>query len=84
LATWCSFGYYTEIGEFQNYTHVFIKKSPTLRVEFENIFANQRDDKKLSKLDIQERQKVMDYCRYRLGIDTTLETEDDLEQCKAP
>jgi hypothetical protein len=53
-------------------------------MKFENIFANLRDDKKLSKLDIQERQKVIDYCKYRLGIDTTLETQDDLERCKAP
>jgi hypothetical protein len=84
LAASLTLGYYRETGEAQMYTYVFFKKSPTFQMKFENIFANLRDDKKLSKLDIQERQKVIDYCKYRLGIDTTLETQDDLERCKAP
>lgn len=75
-------GYYEETGEFQTYTHTFIKKHPTLQVKFENIFANYRDHKALSELTHQERQQVIAYCKYRLGIDTQLTTQDELEQCK--
>ncbi|MFJ3485445.1 hypothetical protein ACIPL1_18945 [Pseudomonas sp. NPDC090202] len=61
----------------------FIKKYPTFQVEFENLFANYKDHKALAELTPKERQKIIDYCKYRLGIITTLETQDDLESCKA-
>lgn len=82
LAASVFIGYYEETGEFQTYTHTFIKKHPTLQVKFENIFANYRDHKALSELTQQERQQVIAYCKYRLGIDTQLTTQDELEQCK--
>ncbi len=75
-------GYYREAGEFKTYNHIFIKTSPTLQIKFENIFANLRDDKELSELTHQERQIVMDYCKYRLGIETQLTTQGELERCK--
>jgi hypothetical protein len=64
-------------------TYIFIKKSPTFQVRFENIFAHQRTPKRLLELSLEERQRVINYCKYRLGIETHLETESDLDRCKA-
>jgi hypothetical protein len=82
LTAWFFVGYYTDTGEFEAYTHTFIKKHPTLQIEFENIFANYRDHKPLNELTPEERQQVIAYCKYRLGIDTQLQNQDELEQCK--
>jgi len=64
-------------------TRFFIKKSPTLRIRFDNIFAYEADDKSLVELNHDQRQQVMDYCRYRLGIVTQLQNQEQLERCKA-
>jgi hypothetical protein len=77
-----TFGYYRETGETQMHTYVFVKKRPTLQIRFENIVANMRKDKTLSELNDQERRQVMNYCKYRLGIETRLKTQDELESCK--
>lgn len=60
----------------------FIKKSPTFQISFENIFANESDDKKLSELSDSDRYLVIQYCKYRLGITTTLQSQQELDQCK--
>nr|WP_300726862.1 hypothetical protein [Pseudomonas sp.] len=60
----------------------FIKKSPTFQISFENIFANESDDKKLSELSDSDRYLVIQYCKYRLGITTTLQSQQELNQCK--
>lgn len=60
----------------------FIKKSPTLQMKFENIFAYESDDKKWSELNDAERQLVIQYCKYRLGIITTLKNQSELEAFK--
>jgi hypothetical protein len=75
-------GYYRITGETEMYTRIFFKKTPTLQVKFNNIFANQRDPKRLTDLTFGERQVVRRYCKYRHGIETTLTTQSDLEQCK--
>lgn len=75
------FGYYRETGEAEMYTHIFIKKYPTLQIGFENIFANLRDAKSLSELTHEERHQVMDYCKYRLGTETRLQTQSELDEC---
>lgn len=50
---------------------------------FVNIFDSDADDKPLNELDEEQRKQVIDYCKYRLGIDTTLKTQAELEACKA-
>lgn len=63
--------------------HVFfIKKYPSLQVEFVNLFASDADDKPLDQLSPLERTTVRDYCKYRLGIETELKTQAELDVCK--
>ena len=52
-------------------------------MEFMNLFANDADSKKLHELDDEERQLVIDYCKYRLGIETELKTQEELDACEA-
>ncbi|GFM67726.1 hypothetical protein PSCICJ_38440 [Pseudomonas cichorii] len=81
--TWLFTGYYNSIEDAEIHSHFFIKKSPTLQIKFFNIYANNADPKHLAELDNQERQLVIDYCKYRLGIDVKLNTDDELDACKA-
>lgn len=75
-------GYYETRWAEDNKTVFFIKKQPTLQLEFVNIFDSDADDKPLHKLDQEERQLVIDYCKYRLGIVTQLNNQEELEACK--
>ncbi|WP_306085282.1 hypothetical protein [Pseudomonas sp. v388] len=50
---------------------------------FVNIFDSDADDQRLNELDEEERKQVIDYCKYRSGIETTLKTQAELEACKA-
>jgi hypothetical protein len=75
-------GYYKAIDDAELNTVFFIKKYPTFQVKFENLFANDADNKKLPELDNEERQLVIDYCKYRLGIKTELRAQEELETCK--
>lgn len=59
-----------------------IKKKPTLQLKFFNMFAHDADSKKLHQLTNQERNRVIDYCAYRLGIETALNTQLELEACE--
>lgn len=76
-------GYYKAIDDAELNTVFFIKKTPTFQLKFENLFANDADNKKLLELDNEERQLVIDYCKYRLGIETELKTQEELETCKS-
>ncbi|MBU3055201.1 hypothetical protein [Pseudomonas indica] len=75
-------GYYKAIDDAELNTVFFIKKYPTFQMKFENLFANDADNKKLHELNDEERQLVIDYCKYRLGIETELRTQGELEACK--
>ncbi|MCY1431945.1 hypothetical protein D9M71_479240 [compost metagenome] len=75
-------GYYDTRYAEDNKRVFFIKKQPTFQVEFENLFANDADNKKLPELNDEERKIVLNYCKYRLGIETNLKTQDELEMCK--
>lgn len=77
-----NYGYYIYIEDAEVERVFFKKKSITLQVRFDNIFANQGDDKVLSDLSSEERDKVINYCKYRLGIITELSTRCELERCK--
>ena len=76
-------GFYEALEDAEIVRVYFIKKHPTLQMQFVNIFANDADDKPLDRLNEQQRQYVIDYCRYRLGTNTTLQTQAELDQCKS-
>ncbi|MCD5989306.1 hypothetical protein KDX30_15485 [Pseudomonas sp. CDFA 553] len=82
LAAVLYIGYYEKVEDAYPEKVFFIKKSPTFKIEFENIFAYESDDKKLSQLTDTERQLVIQYCKYRLGLTTTLKNQNELEECK--
>lgn len=76
-------GYYTHHEDEEIKLTLFVKKTPTLQTRFHNIFATEGDDKTLKRLRRDERKKVIDYCRYRLGIETRLRSNAELDSCKA-
>jgi hypothetical protein len=75
-------GYYEVLEDAETHSVLFIKKSPTLQVKFRHLFANDADDKLLNQLSDEERRVVINYCKYRLGIETELKTQEELEACK--
>lgn len=79
---WLKVGFYETRFAEDNRRVFFLKKHPTLQIEFVNIFASDQDEKPLQKLSTKEQQQVIDYCRYRLGIDTQLQTQAELNICK--
>ena len=73
-------GYYDVSDEHEpNSTVFFWKKSSTFQVRFINI-ATEHWGADWSLTD-KNRQSVIDYCKYRLGIDTKLDHPDDLKKC---
>lgn len=74
-------GYYEALEDGDIETIVFIKKHPTFQIKFWNIHANDGEIRKVERLTAEERGWIIDYCRYRLGIDTDLKTQDDVEMC---
>jgi hypothetical protein len=75
-------GYYEALEEGDIETILFIKKHPTVRMNFYNIHANDGEIRRVERLTEEERKWIIDYCRYRLGIDTALRTQDDVEVCR--
>lgn len=75
-------GYYEALEDGDIETIVFIKKHPTFQMKFYNIHANDGEIRKVERLTGEERGWIIDYCRYRLGIDTDLKTQDDVEMCR--
>lgn len=75
-------GYYEALEDGDIETILFIKKHPTLQLKFYNIHANDGEIREIERLSDEERQLIIDYCRYRLGIDTQLKSQDDVERCR--
>lgn len=75
-------GFYEKMEDAYSEKVFFIKKSPTFQMKFENIFAYESDDKTLGELNGTERQLIIQYCKYRLGVTTDLHNQEDLELCK--
>lgn len=75
-------GYYNSIDDAEINTRYFIKRYPMFQMEFVNLFANDSDHKSVDELSDEERGLIIDYCRYRFGINTRLVTQTDLEACK--
>ncbi|RON08460.1 hypothetical protein BK659_13765 [Pseudomonas brassicacearum] len=82
LVAFLYIGFYEKMEDAYPEKVFFIKKSPTFQMKFENIFAYESDDKNLSELSGTERQLVIQYCKYRLGVTTTLKSQNELEECK--
>ncbi|BBP71386.1 hypothetical protein PHLH6_33900 [Pseudomonas sp. Seg1] len=75
-------GYYEALEDGDIETIVFIKRHPAFQMKFYNIHANDGEIRKVERLTAEERGRIIDYCRYRLGIDTDLKTQDDVEMCR--
>lgn len=75
-------GYYNTLWAEDNHRVFFIKHRPTWQTELINLYASDADDKPLDKLSALERNVVRDYCFYRLGIETWLEDQAQLDACK--
>jgi len=75
-------GYYTSYEDEESRTTFFLKRTISFRLEFKNIFATEGDDKSLASLRPDERASVIEYCYYRLGIRTSLQTQAELDTCK--
>ncbi|MBX8529132.1 hypothetical protein K5D53_01410 [Pseudomonas cichorii] len=76
-------GYYEVLEDGDIETVVFIKKHPTFQVKFYNIHANDGEVRRVERLSDEERELIIDYCWYRLGINTRLKEQDDIEACRA-
>jgi len=75
-------GYYQALEDGDIDTILFIKKHSTFQMKFYNIHANDGEIRQVERLTEQERKWIIDYCRYRLGIDTDLKTQNDVEICR--
>lgn len=82
LVTVLYVGYYEALEDGDIETILFIKKHPTLQMKFYNIHANDGEIRQVERLTEQERNWIIDYCRYRLGIDTDLKAQNDIEICR--
>ncbi|QXZ15563.1 hypothetical protein KVQ82_06520 [Pseudomonas sp. AO-1] len=82
LVTVLYVGYYEALEDGDIETILFIKKHPTFQMKFYNIHANDGEIRQVERLTEQERKWIIDYCRYRLGIDTDLKTQNDVEVCR--
>ena len=67
-------GYYEALEDGDIETILFIKKHPVLQMKFYNIHANDGDIRQVERLTSEECKRTIDYCRYRLGVDTELRT----------
>lgn len=74
-------GFYNEVSDGEVNQVFFIKKSPTLRMKFTNIHANDGNYRRVEKLTSEQKQDIIDYCKYRLGINTEASTQADIEMC---
>ncbi|QEM83771.1 hypothetical protein [Halomonas binhaiensis] len=81
LAVWLNVGYYKYYGVHDTETFFFIKKHPTLQIKFMNLAASDQDPSSFSLMDDEEKEWLMDYCKYRLGIITKIESQSDVEKC---
>lgn len=75
-------GYYEALEDGDIETILFIKKHPTFQMKFYNIHANDGEIRRVERRTDAERNWIIDYCRYRLGIDTDLKTQNDVEVCR--
>lgn len=81
LAT-LNMGYYQAPEDGDMETILFIKKHRPAPLKFYSIYANDGEIREVARLDDEERKLIIDYCRYRFGIDTELKSQDEVEGCR--
>ncbi len=74
-------GYYISQDMEDPRLMIFIKKYPTLKMRFENIYTSDRYRRPRSELSDTEWQALKDYCKYRLGINTPPFTQEEVDAC---
>lgn len=79
--TWLNFGYYRSADEFGSEVVFFKKKFATAKIEFHNIHANSEDVRNIDLISMRDKSDIVEYCKYRLGIITQLETQEEVIRC---
>lgn len=79
---WLNVGYYETYFAEDNRVVFFLKKHLSFQVRYENIYLTDENEKPLGRLSDEERGVVISYCKYRLGIETQLRTQEELDACK--
>lgn len=75
-------GYHGYIEDFEEEITTFEKKYFSLQTKFHNVFDMREKSGQLADLTNNEREKIIDYCKYRFGIITKLSTSEELQRCK--
>ncbi|KPC50288.1 hypothetical protein [Amantichitinum ursilacus] len=60
-------------------TRFFRKKHATFQLEFRNPYAHEGEDVPLPLLDAKEKRDLIEYCKYRWGIEDASDTS--LQRC---
>lgn len=60
----------------------FVKKSPTYKISFINVFRTDHEDNWNGYLQDEERQYAIDFCKFYVGFETPMDTMGDFNQCK--
>lgn len=74
-------GYVRSYRDHETQTTLFMKRYPTLQIEFYDPFATEGDDLPIDQLSPSDRVRFADYCKYRFGV-----TNSDvaaLEACRS-
>lgn len=74
-------GYVKSYLDHEVQTTFFVKRHPTLQIEFYDPFANEGDDVPIGQLSPSDRARFADYCKYRFGAVNA--SAQALEACKA-
>ncbi|MBC8748975.1 MULTISPECIES: hypothetical protein [Paraburkholderia] len=74
-------GYVHSYLDHEVQTTFFLKRYPTLQLQFYDPYANEGDDAPVDRLPPLDRSRFADYCKYRFGI--TDPSTEILEACKA-
>lgn len=81
-ATTLSVGYYKTSWAEDNEIVFFIKKSSTFQIKFVNYFSTDSEDKsKIHKLENSDRRLIINYCKYHLGIEIEMKTQEEMDTC---
>ncbi|HEX8542141.1 MAG TPA: hypothetical protein VF671_10585 [Pseudomonas sp.] len=74
-------GYYVEVDENSEGRQYFIKRALTFQVKFRSLYSHWTWS--YDALTIEQKQELVDYCKYRWGIVTDLDHADELKTCSA-
>lgn len=75
-------GYYQTRWIEDDQLVLFVKKSPTYKTRFINVFETDHENNWSGYLENQERQYAIDFCKYYLGFNTPMHTMNDFYECK--